>query len=298
MKFVKFILLILLGTVQMIGQVNQLSFYADVMANASLPEHRIFAGEKFSTLLSEELQKEGFVLTSLDEIKGISNLNLEKYNAKLLTWQYKFDEVTYRHFGVIIDSKKKITYLNDQSKENGDQSYEMLTNNDWYGAYYYDLLFDSVGQHYILFGFNGAKGDHYEKLADVIGQDENGAWKFGKEIFLQKEDESRPDIKTRISVQYSPSSVVTCRYDKDNNMIIHDYTISAANDFDGKFIGKVPDGTYVAYERKNDLWKMIEKLENTKVEEMKPDYNTKRDVNRPDILGRNNTKTTPKKKRN
>jgi hypothetical protein len=298
MKFTKFLLLFLLFHIQLHGQVNQLSFYADVMANASLAQHRIYAEEQFSTILSQELQKEGMDLTFLDQIKGISNLSLEKYNAKLLTWQYKIDEVTYRHFGMIIDSQKRITHLFDQSNKNGDQSYEILNHNDWHGAYYYDMMFDSTGQYYILFGFNGAKTDYYEKLADVLYQDENKSWKFGKEIFLQKEDESRPDIKTRISVQYSPSSVVTCRYDKDSQLIIHDYTITAANDFDGKLIGKVPDGTYVAYERKNELWKMIEKLENTKIEEMKPDFKAKRDVDSPDILGRSNTKTTPGKKRN
>lgn len=298
MKFFKFIFLGILWFHNLNGQVNPLSFYADVMANANLVQHRIYAEEQFSNLLKDKIKKDEDGFRFLDEVKGISNINLQANNARIVTWQYKMSENSYRHFGIIIDKDKRIINLEDQSQVNGDRHYEVLNTNEWHGAYYYDHLYDSTGQYYILFGFNGVNEGTLEKIADVLYMDANGTWKFGKEIFFQKEDNNRPDIKTRISIQYSPSSVATMRFDKETNMIIHDFTVASANDFDGKFIGKVPDGTYVAYEKKDNYWKLIEKLENTPLRDMNPDYNKKRDPERPDILGRSPSNSAPRKKRN
>ena len=298
MKFVLCFLLFVISFAEVNCQINQLSFYADVMANANLSQHRVYAENQFRTLLTEEIQKQGVNVSFIDQINGISVIKLDFFKSRLLTWQYKKDDNTYVHNGIVISEDKKITNLTDQSLEQGDRSYDILTPDEWHGAYYYDALYDSVAQCYILFGFNGTKGDQYEKLADIISKDEKGNWIFGKEVFLLKEDENRPDIKTRIAVAYSPTSVVSLRYDKDTKMIIHDYTIAAANDFDGKWIGKVPDGTYVGYEKKGKYWKIIEKLENTPVEEIKPDYNTKRDASKPDIFGRSTSKPPARKKRN
>ena len=100
-------------------------------------------------------------------------------------------------------------------------------------------------------------------MVDVLYKNSENKWVFGKELFIVKEDQVRPDIKSRIVVQYNPLAIVAFKYDVDKDMLIHDYTVATTNDFDGNFIGKVPDGSYVGYERKGSMWKRIEKLENT-----------------------------------
>lgn len=281
-----FFYILLLVSINSFGQVNELDFYADAMVNMNLQEHRVFAQEKFAKILKDKIASNKYDLSFIDELKGISTQKLTKFNARMITWQNKGDDQSFNHFGMIVSDDGVIIELNDASRRLGESEYEILDAKDWYGAYYYDVMYDSIGNHYLLFGFNGVNGSQYEKIIDVLHKSSQGDWIFGKELFVIKEDKIRPDIKSRITVQYSPISVVVLKYDAATDMLIHDYTVGTTNDFDGNFIGKVPDGTYVGYTRNGELWKQIEKLENTPIEETRPDYNAKRDTNRPDILGR------------
>jgi hypothetical protein len=281
-----FLSFLLLVSVNIYGQVDEVAFYADAMVNANDKQHRSYAQEKFAQLLTEKIAKNPQNLNFIDELKGISVLRLEEFKSRMITWQNKNEDNSFNHYGMVVNDLGEMTHLKDHSKKLGESEYELLNPAEWYGAYYYDFTFDTKGNHYLLFGFNGVNGTQYEKIVDVLYKNSENKWVFGKEMFLIKEDEIRPDIKSRITVQYSPLSVVAFKYDMDTDMLIHDYTVETTNDFDGNFIGKVPDGTYVGYERKGLLWKRIDKLENTFVEEIKPDYNTKRDTSKPDILGR------------
>ncbi len=268
------------------SQENELNFFADAMINTASKLNRDFAQNRFSQLLVEKINTNKSDLTFLDSLRGLSILKLKEYKVRLITWQNKNDDLSFNHFGIIVKENGEIKRLKDSSVKLGEADYEILTPESWYGAYYYEAKFDTLSNHYLLFGFNGKNGDQYEKLIDVLTVNEKGDFVFGKEIFLIKEDTNRPDIKTRINVQYSPSSVIACRHDTDSDMLIHDYTANVTADFDGKNLGKIPDGTYVGYERKGNLWKKIDQLQNTAIQEIKPDYNTKRDNSKPDILGR------------
>jgi hypothetical protein len=172
----------------------------------------------------------------------------------------------------------------------GDMSYETNQSSKWYGAYYYDMVYEPSEDHYLLFGFNGTASDEYYKFVDVLSFDAAGEPVFGKEIFVMKEDTLRPDIKTRVSVPYAKTAVIACRYDSTHNMIIHDFTSESVTAIDGINMGKLPDGSYVAYEKSGKYWKKIDRLANLEVEEKKPDYNKKRDPNAPDLFGRRKKK--------
>jgi hypothetical protein len=264
------------------SQKDDLAFYADVMANASLTKHRVTAEQKFNALLLEFIQQDPTMKEKLN-LEWIS----EKYgsNFRVLTWQIKDEGDFFLHHG-LIQIGSRIIPLKDKSRQMGESDYETLSADEWYGGYYYDMIHDSLDQHYLLFGFNGTSNSDFIKFVDVLTFDKSGTPVFGKEIFLMKDDSIKADIKSRVSVPYAKNAVIACRYDSDSQMIIHDHAAEAVSSYEGINLGRLPDGSYVAYEKKGKLWRRIDQLPNTIVEEKKPDYNKIRDRTKPDLLGR------------
>lgn len=263
---------------------SELFFYADAMVNASDAGNREHAGNEFSEKFEKWISQPGTFTQSLDNIKWISTKSPIDKSFRLITWQVKGVNDKFLHKGLIQKKDGTIIQLQDEMPKDMDAQYEVADADNWYGALYYGI--EKVDDYYLLFGFNGGSGREYTKLVDVLWFDKNGQPKFGKEVFRFDTNNPRPDMKSRILVGYTPTASVSCRYDEESKMIMHDYTVDRLLGMEGNQSGKIPDGTYVAYQLENHIWQRIEKLENTQVELKSPDYNSKRDNSRSDILGR------------
>jgi hypothetical protein len=265
---------------------GDLFFYADAMVNAQDVNNRSFAQSKFSNLVYEKLSSDKDFKFNITNFPWISQKMPADSTFRLITWQVKNTEESYSHYGLLqLKGNAPITLI-DQSKELGKSEYEQLDKENWYGALYYDMRYIPEGNYYLLFGFNGSVGEEYTKLVDVLTFNKDQQPVFGKEVFVIDSTGSRPDIKTRISVGYSPSTVVACRLTENGETIIHDYTTPEITGYDGSKIGKVPDGTYVAYYKQGAKWIRIDKLENTAQPLKSPDYNSKRDNSKSNIFGK------------
>ncbi len=263
---------------------EDLFFYADAMVNASDAANRERAGAAFSEKFETWINQSGSFTQSLDDIKWISVKAPADKSFRLITWQVKGKMDKFDHRGLIQKKDGTIIKLADQMPKDMDAQYEVAEADNWYGAVYYGM--EKVDDYYLLFGFNGGNGKEYTKMVDVLWFDNQGQPKFGKEIFRFDTNNPRPDMKSRILVGYTPTANVSCRYDEESKMIMHDYTVDRLLGLQGNESGKIPDGTYVAYKYENSIWQRIDKLENTQVDLKSPDYNTKRDNSKSDILGR------------
>ena len=263
---------------------NNIKFFADVLVNASDAENREYASVELNGLMDKWLQSDQSFSDELKDVPWISVKYDQAKNFRILTWQLKGKNDVFSHFGYIQHKDGRLEQLNAGSTPNADTQYEILGADNWIGALYYGV--ETVGNEFLLFGFHGGNGKEYTKLVDVLSFDKNGKAVFGKELFRFDQGNTRPDLHSRIFVSYTPTAVVSCKYDVDTKMIIHDYTSEKMLGLEGTAIGKVPDGTYVAFEYKDGIWQRIDKLENTPIDLKSPDYKKKRDSSQPDLFGR------------
>lgn len=282
----KALLLITFICTSLLSAQETLYFYADAMVNTQDPANRTIAQSKFASSLVKSLNEDADFKYDMSNLPWISQKMPVDSSFRLITWQVKQKDESFAHYGLVQAKGSPTILLKDQSKELGISEYEELRKDNWFGALYYDMKYVPQGNYYLLFGFNGTSGEEYKKLVDVLSFDINNEPIFGKEIFVIDSTGTRPDIKTRISVGYSPTTVVACRLTENGETIMHDYTTPEITGFDGSKIGKVPDGTYVAYYKEGAKWIRIDKLENTAQTLKNPDYNSKRDNSKSNIFGK------------
>ena len=179
----------------------------------------------------------------------------------------------------------KGSILHSVGVEFADPDLVELREGEWFGAMYYqihDFSFSDDVQLYLVFGANLYKGFERRKIVEPI-YFENGKINFGFPIFKM---ENKPKLLPHYIIQYSRDSAPTLRYDEELNLIIFDHLMPAPSLYDRQLMTMVPDGTYEAFELKNNIWHHIPKLPIEKLAEP-PNIKRKRDNSR-DIIGREN----------
>lgn len=282
-----FLVLILPGSLpQVIGQtegLDTLVYFADVMRNTQKTNHREYAARKFKDAFLERLQApDGFEdeFTELDQ--WVSFQYPGDTSFRVVTWQVDGQD-NYRYEGVIQFKDGRTITLNDVSSELSDFEYDILSADSWYGAIYYDMVMVDEST-YILLGFNAVNDRTSSKIAEVLHFNNNGDVSLGHEIFYMDDDSIRPDVKTRILLNYSELAAVRLTYDDSSQLLFFDNLIPVESyENDGETVW-VQDGSYSGFELLDGRLRYIEKLFDTKVDE--PPRERPVDENKKDILGR------------
>lgn len=237
---------------------KDISFYADVMVNADLDEHRIQANNRFLQAFHSLLELPQSMTISFDSIPWISVLTAEKF--RIITWQLRISDEEYKYGGVIqwpekiIELKDSRPWINGSLRNN-------YSPNTWYGALYYKLIpFKSSGEeYYILFGFNAENNLINTKVADVL--DVSGLEpKFGLPVFTGKEDS-----QTRLILTYADASSVQLSYDQELNAIVHDHLENLPVGPNSEMLA-VSDGSQEGWFFKSGKWVYQEEVYDVKSE--------------------------------
>jgi hypothetical protein len=264
-----------------------LAFYCDVMTNAAESKNRITAGDAFKNAFIAELKKENSFSKTFSDLKWVSVKGDENKTFRIITWQVKNEKGRLMNNGLIQTKDGAITMLADAAEMTKDIEYEVTDATQWLGAIYYNVMETNTpnGKAYLLFGYNGASDNDRAKIMDVLSF-EKGIPIFGAEIF-KISDGDRPDIKTRVIVQYSALATVNFNYSDAMGMIVHDYVVSRMGIRDDGQAAAIPDGTYVGYKHEGKYWKRIDKIENQITDPKDVILQTKKtEVEKKDIFGR------------
>ncbi len=122
---------------QQTSTVDDLKFYADIMANAGNPIHKERANSEFSTLFNEWLKSDEFNEADLESIQWLSVKRPEDESFILVTWQLEFEDKKSQHFGYLLKDKEIIQLKN--TKFTQDLEYDVLSSEEWAGALYYNI---------------------------------------------------------------------------------------------------------------------------------------------------------------
>lgn len=241
---------------------ESLSFYCDVMSNAYEGDNRVKAGAIFNDLFNKELLEKNSFDKPFTELKWVSIKYDEAKTFRLITWHVKNNNNNHKYFGYIQKKDGTVTPLLDKANPNPDSEYETSDAENWTGCLYYNIKEVEINgiKNYLLFGFDANNGISNFKICDVLTFGNDGKPVFGNEIFMISEGQ-RPDLKSRIILEYSAIANVNFNYNEEMGMIVHDHIIARTGISDKEPVSKIPDGTYVGYMWNNKYWKYIDKIE-------------------------------------
>ena len=238
---------------------DNLTFYADVMINASEASSRTFAAENFDELFDTYLQQKSIYTDSSDFFKYISILDTPDDKFKLVTWLIKGDNESYDFRGFVVRPDGSYIQLVKNDEVSQELEYSSSNHENWYGCLYYKMIPNKDTDGYVLFGYDPNGRFDNQKIVDHMYVKANSV-DFGAEIFEDKDN--LDTYKNRLVLKYSSDASVTVNYNVDMKMIVHDHLSEVMGLQAGQGPTAIPDGTYEGYYFEDGKWKYKEKLFN------------------------------------
>ncbi len=207
--------------------------------------------------VEKELKDENFELFS--ELKNLSFLLSKDKRFAIVTWAVLYADFRFHYYGFVRYYEEDfdrytVEKLMDKSDKIVNPERQVLDLNNWYGAFYYELVSVKYKRNrmYILLGWDGNNDLSTKKLIEVFYFDENQEAKFGKAVF-----ESEAGIKNRIIFEYKEGISMNLYYDKKRDAIIWDHLSPAKPHLEGHFEYYGPDASFDALRFEKGIWKYI-----------------------------------------
>ncbi len=202
-----------------------------------------------------------------DTLETVSKVYAPDSSFRIFTWQLALPKGHYRYYGVIQmrSSKVKIYPLHDLSDTMPYQPQLTTTNDNWYGALYYNAIQQTVDKKpvYSLFGYEASDIITRRKVVEILTFDKTGKPKFGAPLFHFKYDSSHAkmlDTLNRFFIEYKYNAPTVLNYDKQMQMIVFDHVAPPNEKAKGATFSYVPDGTYEGFNWQNNHWQWVEKV--------------------------------------
>ena len=248
---------------------DSIAYWARIAVTNLLLDKRIEAQDKIMPLIKKALALPNSFNYPFSELENIAISYPQDRSFRIFTWQLMHTDVNYQYFGFIqLNSSKSIVYeLKDFSKTLQKPESQIVTNDKWFGALYYNIrdFKTKDGQKYLLFGFNSNDTTEKIKLCDVLTL-KGGQVKFGAPVFEKKERGNKKMVN-RLMLYHATDASIRFNYDDEMNMIVHDHLMDIPSQTPNIPFVSVPDGTYEAYDLKKGIWQHIDKLANTEMDE-------------------------------
>jgi hypothetical protein len=221
---------------------------------------RMQANHQIIRTLKNALLIENSFQYGFPELTSISVVQPEDGRFRIFTWQFTFNNNTYRYFGAIQKNNPQLELypLVDYSVLM-DKTERITTDNDhWIGALYYDVVKVSDGKqdYYTVFGYDGNNAFSTKKIADVLWFGEDGGIRFGAPIF----DTGEKEPLFRYTMEFKKDVSAGISFSQEYQKIIFDHLIPVDDQSEGMYFNYVPDGSYEGFEWVNGHWSYIDKV--------------------------------------
>ncbi len=237
---------------------DTLVYLTDSMYYSVFPENRTQGCYEFIRVFKKALNENNSYNYPFSKLKDYINiLNSPDNKFKIFNWEIVKSTAERRYYGVIQMNNGKIIPLidvSDQIVRGAEDS--ILMNNRWYGALYYNIIQQNIGNDniYFLLGWNGAALNSDKKIVEPFGFNSNGQAVFGAPVFNIIDKDKRKSVN-RFVYEYQKGSKVHLNLDNETNQIIFDHCESQIGDPNKKFT-YIPDGSYDALRWDGRYWNM------------------------------------------
>ncbi len=244
---------------------DTLAILAYAVINDSIPERRFAACQTLIKKLVGTLKAENSFRYSFERLRTVSIQYPPDSSFRVFSWQLYVNENEYRYYGAIQMNTPELELypLIDRSFQVEKPEQEVLPNDQWYGAVYYNLkAFEHRGDaYYLLFGFDGFEFFRKRKVVDILWF-QDGKPMFGAPLFVNRADPSQPSSKKRLLQEYSAEASIRLNFDPALDLLIFDHLEIMEGRHQEGPVG-VPDGTYEGYRLTSEgFWEYIPKVFN------------------------------------
>jgi len=244
---------------------DTLAVLAYAVINDSIPERRFAACQSLIKKLVTSLKAENAFHYRFERLRTVSIQYPPDSSFRVFSWQLYVDENEYRYYGAIQMNTPELELypLIDRSFQVENPEQEVLSNDQWYGAVYYNLkpFEHKGGMYYLLFGFDGFEFFRKRKVVDILWF-QDGKPMFGAPLFVNRVDPSQPASKKRILLEYSAEASIRLNFDPALDLLIFDHLEIMEGRHNEGPVG-VPDGTYEGYQlTREGFWEYIPKVFN------------------------------------
>ncbi len=244
MKYLNFILTLLISANSFVfaqeaqlnfkNEINTLNSLSQVILSGESDKVRYQSNDSYKETLKKILTNKTSFNYGFDQLEKISILKAKK--LKIYNWALPLTDGTYEYFAFlqihISKDEFKLIELTDQSSSIKSPKKKTLTHKNWYGALYYELIYDKkIGKNnYTLLGWDGNNKLTNKKIIETISISSNGTVKFGTPILKTKKRTEK-----RIIFEYSENAVMSLKYHKELKKIVFDYLVPSSSKLTGVY---------------------------------------------------------------
>jgi len=243
---------------------DSLKVYADSIVNAEQASVRFRADSQFVRSLVRALKLEHSFYYPFDSLFTISRLYAPDSSFRIITWQFKKDNLLYLQEGAIQmnqpDGSLKLFPLFDASMFTAKPLDSVRSRKNWIGAIYYKIIEKEYEgkKYYTLLGFDDYSETSNKKWMEVLTFTPEGEPRFGGPYFSFQQDSVHKATQYRFNIEYKKEAATRFNYDPEMDMIVYDHLVPEGDEPDKKDT-YVPDGDFEAFQWKDGRWVHVQK---------------------------------------
>jgi hypothetical protein len=184
----------------------------------------------------------------------------------LYNWNYVNNKNEYFYYAILqVLSKDKnihIVHLKDSGNIEPNLEYKTLTQNDWTGVAYYDMIMRKTKErtYYTLLGWDGRDLFTNRKVIDVLYFENDTSPMFGSPIFNVEKGKLSKN-KSRIIFTYSYKTNITLVYNNKLDMIVFDHVSPTSPKYEGHYEYYGADFSYDGLDFRDNEWFLVEDVD-------------------------------------
>ncbi len=243
---------------------DSLQILSNRIVNDSTPEDRFRADSQFVRSLVRALKLPNSFYFPFDSLQTISRLYSPDSAFRILTWQFKKDDLMYLQEGAIQmnqpDGSLKLFPLFDVSMFTARPLDSVRSRRNWIGAIYYKVILKTWQgrKYYTLIGFDDYSETSNKKWMEVMTFSPEGEPQFGGPFFSFKDDSVHKPTQYRFSIEYKKEAATRFNYDPQMDMVVYDQLIPEGDEPQKKDT-YIPDGEFEGFKWQDGHWLHIEK---------------------------------------
>jgi hypothetical protein len=218
---------------------------------------RLRINDSIRYIIDSYVQSDTVFNHSFKNLRYLGQITSPDSLLKIVTWNLVLSSGQSRYFCYFIMKNKtgkesSIYRLTTNYREEPVKTDTIYTDQDWYGALYYDIrpyTFDNK-QCYVLLGIDYGNSFISRKIIEVLSFTTEGSINFGKKWFVSGEN-----LKFRDVFEYASNGMMSLRFGSDSSIVFdHLVPFSPALKDDRQYYG--PDYSFDAYNFEDGFWRL------------------------------------------
>lgn len=210
--------------------------------NEPAESNRLSANFQFVRTLVQALKIKNSFAFPFESLDMISVLKSPDENFRIFSWHVPLSDGSFLYYGSIQfnteDGNLKLLPLLDKTFEISQVEEAITTNENWYGAQYYEIVpFEGK---YILLGWKGHTPEVSQKVIEILNIDQNNQITLGSKDFSGQNLEN----KARIIFSFSQMVSMYLKYHPNQKQIVFDNLNPSDPNQVGNFKFYGPDFTF------------------------------------------------------